>query len=425
MNTALHELSKMSVVNVLMGAYYPARFLELSTAMTGHEFDRSRHELCARADLAKYRLDDGSRNFSADACAVDFGDPSASSDRVVRAVADHLGEGRLYDVVFCDPHHSYRDSLNDLRSAWMLLAPGGTLVVHDCNPLTEEQASPILLDAIWCGRTFEAFIDFVGESDLSFFTVDADYGIGVIRKNGPDDLAHPFDSLFSTMCLAGRAVWDESSPDLDRFPLFDWHRQDLLNLVTAGSFTAHCAETLVGAEEWEGGSTASPRQSLVRRPTRNGWTGHRSNAEVVGRYEEMADRWEVLQASRVRKVGRLENEIADQRVLLEERDRRLAAAASEAARLVNEKASVHAALGAKLVELSRCHAELAQARIEFADSLAHLRARQNATTVELDLLKSSSTFRLREVAVRARLPLLVWRTAAALVARLRPTRPDA
>ena len=45
MNGSMSELSKMTVVNVLLQSFYPARFLELSTPLTGHEFRRTRTEL--------------------------------------------------------------------------------------------------------------------------------------------------------------------------------------------------------------------------------------------------------------------------------------------------------------------------------------------------------------------------------------------
>ena len=119
----MSELSKMTVVNALLQSFYPARFLELSTPLTGYEFQRTRTELCARADLAKYRVQDLSEGAVGRRRMADIEDGSSSSDHLLDTVLARLGGGPKYDVILCDPHHTYADSLNDLRNAWMLLAP--------------------------------------------------------------------------------------------------------------------------------------------------------------------------------------------------------------------------------------------------------------------------------------------------------------
>jgi hypothetical protein len=57
------------------------------------------------------------------------------------------------------------------------------VVVHDCLPPDRAAANPAFFHGEWCGVTYKAYIDFVlGNPDLDYFTVDADYGCGVILK---------------------------------------------------------------------------------------------------------------------------------------------------------------------------------------------------------------------------------------------------
>ena len=143
------------------------------------------------------------------------------------------------------PLDEYATSLRDLEAAFDLIDPGGSLVVHDCLPPTLEMAAPRFVPGEWCGLTYQAYVDFVScRRDLAFYTIDTDYGCGVIRK------------------LPGMAVWQRvvtarlgrASPDdraraalLERwtvaraggdggFSFFQDHRGALLNLLSVSAF---------------------------------------------------------------------------------------------------------------------------------------------------------------------------------------------
>jgi hypothetical protein len=64
-----------------------------------------------------------------------------------------------------------------------LIRQGGTLVVHDCLPPRSEIAVPNYIQGEWCGVSYQAYVDFISERhDLAVYTVDTDYGCGVIPK---------------------------------------------------------------------------------------------------------------------------------------------------------------------------------------------------------------------------------------------------
>jgi hypothetical protein len=71
----------------------------------------------------------------------------------------------------------------DLVEGFRLIRQGGTLVVHDCLPPRSENAVPNYIQGEWCGVSYQAYVDFISERhDLAVYTVDTDYGCGVIRK---------------------------------------------------------------------------------------------------------------------------------------------------------------------------------------------------------------------------------------------------
>ena len=407
MNGSMSELSKMTVVNVLLQSFYPARFLELSTPLTGHEFKRTRTELCARADLAKYRVQDLSEAGGGPDDA-DIEDGSSSSDRLLDSVLTGLGGGPKYDVILCDPYHSYAESLNDLRNAWLLLVPGGTLVVHDCNPATAQHASPLQRDGIWCGRTFEAFLDFVRQVDLPYFTIDADYGIGVIRKDGGSYEQHPFDSLFKTMTPAARVAWDSTSPEGDRFLVFEAQRTDLLNLVTEEAFVTHWSEVRP-----VGGVSSST------------WTRARSQTEIIGRYEEMVSRWETTRRPNAQTVDSLRARVDRQQKLTEEQGSVITIAELEVQRLGEHCRQAELRYDGAQTEQSESRDDLRLARAELAERdlrVAELEKLIFERTSEFLSPKSRATVWLRAVALWARFRLVRSPTGVAAIARHRPPR---
>ena len=421
MNGSMSELSKMTVVNTLLRACYPARFLELSTPGTGYEFNQTRTELCARADLAKYRVQadrEGPRG--ADKAHIEDGSPT--SGVLVESILRLIGDRPGYDVILADPHHSYEDSLNDLRSAWRLLVPGGTLVVHDCNPATAQHASPLETEGIWCGRTFEAFLDFVRCDELPYFTIDADYGIGVILKDGNRCGGHPFESQFKPMNPVGRAIWDGTPPEGDRFCALDQHRVDLLNLVPQDAFASVLSELENRSSDVGENQPEASRLRRVGTVPRTEWTRGRTQAEVLGRFEEMVGRWEAHRAADERHRSVLEAQIDRQQKLIEHMSCSDSRWATEVERCETRVQKAEEELDWLRLDLLTSREALLLANQELEEQAAEVSELGSLLverTTKLLSLELSSTFRLRAFALRARPPIVLWRTGAALATRFR------
>jgi hypothetical protein len=170
---------KTDIVGFLADLRGYRRYLELATTTTGHEFgkiDRSRFPICHRL---LYRCPDG---FD-DGLNIDF---RSSGPDTAECIAAIKACGLTYDAILVDPYHDYASSRRDIEDAAGLLAPGGTIVVHDClPPLGDDKlVSPIYVPGNWCGVTFMAYIDFViRTTDIDYATVDTDLGCGIIQKS--------------------------------------------------------------------------------------------------------------------------------------------------------------------------------------------------------------------------------------------------
>lgn len=92
-----------------------------------------------------------------------------------------LDPAERFDVVMVDGlHHAEqveRDTLNALRH----LAPGGAIVLHDCNPLTEIAQRVPRATGVWNGDCWKAMARLRARGDVDAFTINTDHGVGVVR----------------------------------------------------------------------------------------------------------------------------------------------------------------------------------------------------------------------------------------------------
>jgi hypothetical protein len=100
-----------------------------------------------------------------------------------------------FDLIFIDGDHHHDQVLRDVLNALNCLAPGGTVVMHDCSP--PDAAHEGKRD--WkCGTAWRAYATLRARPDLDMVVADWDYGSGVIRK-APNpqifDIGKPMDDL--------------------------------------------------------------------------------------------------------------------------------------------------------------------------------------------------------------------------------------
>jgi hypothetical protein len=237
------SVNKAGIINHLAAVHGYRDYLELCTLTTG-----ARYQEIDRARLNCLRLMYRCPEDYEDGVPVDFRSPDCDISACLQAIR---GEKRRFDIALIDSFHEYGTSLRDLAEGFDLLREGGSLVVHDCLPPTRAIAQPTYLQGSWCGVSYEAYIDFVdARDDLAFYTVDTDYGCGVIGKRAGNAFIRLGHRLVRT--LGGGADVEENGEGrrlmqqwralkgdhARRFDIFERHKRILLNLISVDEFFA-------------------------------------------------------------------------------------------------------------------------------------------------------------------------------------------
>jgi hypothetical protein len=90
------------------------------------------------------------------------------------------------DIVFIDGLHTAEQVAKDIDNALSCLAPGGAIILHDCNPETEfEQRDIPEYDGkgVWVGTVWKTFARLrMTRPDLAMRMIDTDFGCGIIER---------------------------------------------------------------------------------------------------------------------------------------------------------------------------------------------------------------------------------------------------
>lgn len=125
----------------------------------------------------------------------------------------------MYDIVFVDGLHIFDQAHRDIENALRFLNPGGTIVVHDCNPVREITQRPIRASSTWHGDVWKAILKLRMErTDVSIYTIDADEGCAIVTK-GSQELYVP-----------------ETGSDPYTYAYFKKHKKKILNLISIRDF---------------------------------------------------------------------------------------------------------------------------------------------------------------------------------------------
>jgi SAM-dependent methyltransferase len=160
------------------------------------------------------------RNFIDIECDRKIGvDPDPNANATFLLTSDEFFEQNTdtFDVIFIDGlHHAdqvYKDILNSLN----ILNNKGYIICHDINPENEIQQLVPFRGGEWTGDCWKAFVQLRSERpDLTMYTVDTDYGCGIIKSGCQDVLQLDLNDL----------TW----LNLEK------HRIEWLNLITVNKF---------------------------------------------------------------------------------------------------------------------------------------------------------------------------------------------
>lgn len=177
------QVLRTDVINRLIRQFGYLRYLEIGVGDPYENFD------CV---IAPYK--DGVDPFPKGPCRFEM-----TSDEFFERIQP---ERRVrYDLVFVDGLHLNEQALRDVEHALDWLKPGGTIVVHDCNPPAESfQTEEFDGVSEWNGTVWKAFARLrTSRPDLFMLTVDTDWGVGVVQRGsqvpfalGDDDVLDYF-----------------------------------------------------------------------------------------------------------------------------------------------------------------------------------------------------------------------------------------
>lgn len=201
--------TRTDLINHLIASKGYRRYLEIGVRDPRQNFDKVRAQ-------DKHSVDpDPQRPVTHKLPSDDFfAQRAASADRAP------------YDMVFIDGLHIADQVERDIVNSLDALAPDGTIVVHDVNPMSREaQIDVYTPGAHWNGSVWKAWAKLrATRADLFMCVIDMDEGCGVIRRG-----SQPLLSLPSL---------DYAAMDYDYLA---GHRREVLNLVSRDQFLALAA----------------------------------------------------------------------------------------------------------------------------------------------------------------------------------------
>jgi len=93
-----------------------------------------------------------------------------------------LARDARFDVILVDGLHHAEQVSRDVDNALRHLAPGGFIVMHDCNPQNELAQRVPRATGVWNGDCWKAMVRLRQRADVDAFTVDTDHGVGIVHR---------------------------------------------------------------------------------------------------------------------------------------------------------------------------------------------------------------------------------------------------
>lgn len=137
-----------------------------------------------------------------------------------------LNEEEKFDIIFIDGLHIDYQVDKDIENSLKFLSENGTIVLHDCNPPTQNHALeyPVFTRETmgeWNGTVYLSLIKIrLYRGDLILNTVDSDWGVGILTRGKSKTLDSFPDSSLN---------WD----------FFNNNRNDILDLIDTETFKSY------------------------------------------------------------------------------------------------------------------------------------------------------------------------------------------
>jgi len=197
-------MHRLEVINTLITKYNLNNYLEIGVN-DGQVFDKIK---------AKYKL---GVDPDCDTYKIDWKGTGAMFCDTSDNFFDQLNEHIKFDIIFIDGLHIADQVFRDIKNSIKHLSKNGYIVLHDCNPPTEHNASPEIHYGSWNGTVYLGYLDAVKTFNLEYYTVNTDFGCGILVPRNID-------------------INKERETNINNWLEFDNNRDKLLNLISVDEF---------------------------------------------------------------------------------------------------------------------------------------------------------------------------------------------
>jgi len=95
---------------------------------------------------------------------------------------------KKYDCIFIDGLHTYEQVIKDIENSLNCINQNVIIFVHDCLPNNVYEQNVPRSTYVWNGDVWKAIVEMRTKKDVQTYTINADYGIGVILKKNNQNI---------------------------------------------------------------------------------------------------------------------------------------------------------------------------------------------------------------------------------------------
>ena len=127
---------------------------------------------------------------------------------------------KKYDCIFIDGLHTYEQVIKDITNSLNCINQNGIIFVHDCLPNNVYEQNVPRSTYVWNGDVWKAIVEMRTKKDVQTYTINADYGIGVILKKKNQDTLYINETNFKKL----------------KFKDFYYNHKNWLNIIDYNEF---------------------------------------------------------------------------------------------------------------------------------------------------------------------------------------------
>lgn len=198
-NLTVNHISRTDIINKLIKRYNYKNYLEIGTENPALNFDLINVE----------------NKISVDPVPIGKIDFIGTSDEFFDSISNSETK---FDIIFIDGLHLEEQVYKDIINSLCHLSDNGTIVCHDCLPVTEDAQKRIYVPgSLWNGDVWKSIAKLrIERDDLEIKVVDTDHGCGIIRR--------------------GHNVPYEINDNELTYDYYTKNRNKLLNVITLSEF---------------------------------------------------------------------------------------------------------------------------------------------------------------------------------------------